>query len=268
MKQHNAIDTVCDVLKQDNNVQAIYLKGSFAQGLEDMHSDVDMYCIVDEDHLDDFLSKRIAYLESYRPIIYWSEANFVGPQIVAVFNDRLHFDLYTQTLKNLSMVDEIKILYDPHDLLKDYSAQPLSLTSADIVSLIHEFAFILLEFEAAYLRRDLLWASRLASHLSGELSIILRHTVQPHRAQLGLKKLTKVISDKHYVQLFTALDLCGPSDLPKGVIELLDCFEDVINTLPTEIIKDINMEFVHFMSNKIRHLPQIQSINDEDVRNL
>jgi hypothetical protein len=208
MKQHHAIDTVCDVLMQDNNVKAIHLNGSFAQGLDDMHSDVDMYCIVNEDQLDDFLSKRIAYLESYRPILYWSEANFVGPQIVAVFNDGLHFDLYTQTIKNLSMVDVIKILYDPQDLLKDYSAQ------------------------------------------------------------LGHKKITKVISDKHYVQLFTVLDLCGPSDLPKGVIEQLDCFEDVINTSPTELIKDINMEFVHFMSNKIRHLPQIQSINDEDVRNL
>lgn len=254
MKQKQAINALLEVLRQDVNVEAIFLKGSIAQGLDDIHSDVDMYCIINEANLDDFLQKRIKYLETYRPVLYWSESNFVGPQIVAVYDDGLHFDLYTLTQRTLSNVDEIKVLYDPQNILKDYKAQSLSLTPQELIDLVHEFTFILLEFEVAFLRNDLLWASRLASHLFGNLSLILRHVIQPNRAQLGIKKLYSHLPFSTYSKLLEAMDNCGPSSLPHGVVTLLECFEEVIEKLPYEIRKEINMNFVQFMSAKIRNI--------------
>ena len=41
----------------------------------------------------------------------------MGPQIVAVYDNGLHFDLYTVTLR-LYKKDQIKVLYDPCGLLR------------------------------------------------------------------------------------------------------------------------------------------------------
>lgn len=86
-----------------------------------------MYCLVNCDLMEGFLERRISYLENYRKLIYWSESDFVGPQIVGVFEDGLHFDLYTVTLESLRHMDEILILHDPKGLLLEYKAEMFSM---------------------------------------------------------------------------------------------------------------------------------------------
>ena len=82
------------------------------KGDGDQDSDVDLYCLVHEEDLDDRFRKRLYYLRHYQELLYWSEANFVAPQIVAVFSNGLHLDLYTVTLNTLQQTDMIKIIYD------------------------------------------------------------------------------------------------------------------------------------------------------------
>lgn len=89
MRQEEAVKKVYSEIMRDKLVRAVFLKGSIARGECDEYSDVDFYCMVDEERKEEFLSKRIKYLESYKPLIYYSEENFVGPQIVAVFEDGL-----------------------------------------------------------------------------------------------------------------------------------------------------------------------------------
>jgi predicted nucleotidyltransferase len=97
MDQNEAIRVVSQALIKDSAVRAVFLKGSHARGEEDAFSDVDMYCLLNCDLMEGFLERRISYLENYRKLIYWSESDFVGPQIVGFFEDGLHFDLYTVT---------------------------------------------------------------------------------------------------------------------------------------------------------------------------
>lgn len=254
MKQIEAVERICEVLKDDDAVRAIFLKGSIARNELDDYSDVDFYCIVKEDKLDEFLMRRIGYLEQYRPIIYWSEANFVGPQIVAVFDNGLHFDLYTVTFDTLKKTDAIKVLYDPEGLLADYNPEPLTISDKEVVEFFNGFTFSLLEFEAAYCRNDLIWAARLASHLSGDLSIILRYVYDIDNAKLGFKRLYKKLDEELNMKLSKAMDLSGPSYLPKGVILLVDIASEIIDKLPSEVSKKININFFNFMSDKIKRL--------------
>lgn len=252
MKQIEAAKTMCEIIKNDNAIRAIFLKGSIARNDLDDYSDVDFYCIVKDNELEDFLKRRLDYLKQYRPLIYWSETNFVGPQIVAVFDNGLHFDLYTVTFETLQKTDEIKVLYDPDKLLSDYKAEHLNICENDVIDIFDEFTFTLLEFEAAYCRNDLIWASRLASHLSGYLAVILRYLFDINNSKLGFKRLYKSLDGELHKKIMEAMDLSGPSFLPKGVILLAEIVNEIIENLPNEISSKINIMFFNYMFDKIK----------------
>lgn len=254
MKQENAAEKVYSEIMKDRLVRAVFLKGSIARGECDEYSDVDFYCMVDKKDMDKFLSRRIKYLEAYKPILYYTKENFVGPQIVTVFEDGLHFDLYTVTKESLHNTDEVRILYDPEGLLRDYKNEKFLLSNEEVAKYFNETTFMLLEFEAAYMRGDLIWASRLGSHISGYLSLILRYIYDRDNAMLGLKRLHKKLDSKMYNKYENAIDLIGPSYLPKGVILLAEIEEETLGKVPEEISKDINKQFFYFMFDKIKSL--------------
>lgn len=254
MKQLEAIEIIAEAIKEDHSIRAIFLKGSIAKDNLDEYADVDMYCIVKEDEQEAFLKRRLEILEKYRPLIYWSESNFVGPQIVGVFDNGLHFDLYTVTLETLQNTDKIKVIYDPFGLLDHYEPAPLSLSEESIIEFFHEFIFSLLEFDAAYNRNDLIWASRLASHLSGNLSVILRYLYDEDNARLGFKRLHKHLEKEVEVKMTKAMDLSGPSYLPGGVKLLIEIASDVLKKLPVEVSSKINTTFFNYMAEKVNNL--------------
>jgi len=254
MRQEEAVKKVYSEIIKDKLVRAVFLKGSIARGECDEYSDVDFYCMVDEERMEEFLGKRIKYLEAYKPIIYYTNENFVAPQIVAVFEDGLHFDLYTVTKESLHCTDEIKVLYDPAGLLKNYKNEKFLLSNEEIAKYFDEITFMLLEFEAAYIRNDLIWASRLGSHISGYLSIILRYIYDKDNARLGLKRLYKKMDSTMYEKYKNAVDLLGPTYLPKGVVLLCEISEEILGKLPEEILERINKKFFYFMFSKIKKL--------------
>lgn len=254
MKQLDAIDKITEILKNDDAVRAIFLKGSIARNCMDDYSDVDYYCIVKNEKMDDFLKRRIDCLSTYRSIIFWSESNFVGPQIVAVFDDGLHFDLYTIRLEMLQQTDEIKVIFDPENLLENYKSVSLKIDEKDVIRFFNEFSFSLLEFEAAYCRQDLLWASRLASHLSGDLAMVLRYLYDVENSKLGFKRLNKVLDAAMLTKMENAMDKLGPKNLPEGVILLVKIAAEILDRLPRTLYDEINIKFFDFMSNKIKNL--------------
>lgn len=254
MRQLEAINKILPFIIEDSAVRSIFLKGSIARGESDEFSDVDFYCMVKDEELDSFLKKRINYMEQYRPLIFFEEVNFAGHQIVGVFDNGLHFDLYTVTYDSLHRTDEIKILYDPEKLLSQYTVEKLSISDEDLVEYFDEISFTILEFEAAYCRNDLIWVSRLGSHITGYLSIVLRYMYDPNNAQIGLKRLNKKLDKDKYDQLSKAIDLLGPSYLPEGVKMLVEITDEVLEQLPKEISNKINRRFFRSMAGKIRDL--------------
>ncbi len=254
-RQERAVYSVLQSLKTDPAVKAVFLKGSIARGDDDAHSDVDLYCMVSEEDLDEFLTRRLMHLEAHRDLVFHSESNFVGPQIVAVFDDGLHFDLYTVTPRSLRHSDAIAILHDPDDLLAHYEPRDLSLDAEEIARRFDSFAFSLLEYEAAYLRGDILWATRLSHHLAGDLGIIMRFVSDPSRAQLGLKRCEKNLDPTIRRTLSLALDGLTPSSHPTGVKQLVKLAQCTLEEMEQDIIAQINTGFFQFMKSKIAGLP-------------
>lgn len=254
MKQSDAIETILSLVIKDSAVRAVFLKGSIAREECDNFSDVDFYCLVKEQEMDSFLKKRIHFMEQYKPLIFCGEVNFVGPQIVGVFNNGLHFDFYTVTCSSLHKTDKIKVLYDPENILLNYTQERLTIEKETLVKYYDSISFSLLEFEAAYCRNDLLWASRLGCDICTCISSILRYVYDIDNAQLGLKRLYKKL-DKHiYDKLYNAMDLLGPSNVLKGVKILIQITNEITEKLPEDILESINMQFYNFMIEKIEQL--------------
>jgi predicted nucleotidyltransferase len=254
MEQLEAIKKVLPLLIADKAVKAVFLKGSIARGENDDFSDIDLYCLVEKEELDDFLNRRMSYLKEYRPLIFTRDVNHVGPQLVGVFDNGIHIDLYTLTSNSMNTTDQIKVLYDPEKLLYEYKQEPLSISEKLLVDYFDDIAFLMLEFEGAYSRGDLMYASRLGGHIYSYLSIILRYMYDADNAQIGLKGLDKVLSKDKLNKLIGAMDLLGPSYLPEGVKVLIEIINEVLEELPKEITKKVNKLFLNTMINKIEKL--------------
>jgi len=255
-RQWNAINAVLGRVREHPAVRAAFLKGSLARGEGDEWSDVDFYCLVSDERMSDFLKDRLDILRAYRPLLFWSLADFVGPQVVAVYDDGLHFDLYTVTQATLKSTDTIRVLYDPEGVLRSYRTLELALVPAQAAATFNNFSFSLLEFEVAFCRKDFLWASRLASHLSGYLAQVFRYLYQRERSQVGFKNLSSVMPKDVRERLQKAMDMIGPSFLPDGVIALVRLAEEAFKALPEDVRSHVNEPFFHFMKDKIVRLSE------------
>lgn len=252
MKQQVAVQAVLAAAISCPEVKAVFLKGSLAKGISDEHSDVDFYCLVDSERLGSFLNKRLSLLEQYRPVIYHSESNFVGPQAVAVFDDGLHFDLYTVTEETFPLVGAFQVLHDPDQLLGKFShlTKDHSISADQLVTTFSEFSFTLLEFLAAWQRQDLVWAHRLTSHLAGDLGVVLRFLYDPSNARLGSKRLEQVLPESTKHELRSALLESG-HNLPNAVLALSRLLQDAMLELEAEQALKLDWRLFHLMLAKI-----------------
>ena len=72
LRQEALIAFLLEELKSYKGVKAMYLKGSLASGTDDEYSDVDFYCLVEEEYYESLLQKRQEILSMFRPIVYTS----------------------------------------------------------------------------------------------------------------------------------------------------------------------------------------------------
>ena len=251
MKRYEAIKAVSEAILQDGLVEALLLKGSIARGEDDDYSDVDLYAVVAEENFDDFLSRRIGYLEQYRPLINWVEVNFVGLQIVGIFDDALHFDLYAVKPDAIPQTGAMKSLYDSKGLLANYQNKPLSLTNEELTRWINNFTYLLTEIEATYMRGDLLRCFALFSDEYDVVSLLTRHVYEPENSLLGNKGMYKVIPREVEQEYLEILELATPSNIIVATKRLLKLFEQTLLQLPTEVQSAMNQEFYELMSSKI-----------------
>ncbi len=252
--QVNAIHKILKSVKKDPAVRAVFLKGSIAKGEDDEFSDVDFYCVVDAAQEAEFLTRRLEHMKKYHFLIYDSEVNHVCPQIVGYFGSNLHFDLYTVIAENIPQTGPIKVLHDPEGLLENYEAKDLSISKNEYWEYFDELAFILVEYEAAFMRGDKVWASRLAQHCSGYVAMIFRYLTDPKQARLGMKRLHKCNAPADHEALSEAMELLGPSSSVKGLNLLLNIVADVIARYPETLEGWEHQYFFEHMHKRIEGL--------------
>ena len=190
MKQQEAIQLITERLKQDEAVQAIFMKGSFGRGEADDHSDIDLYAMVHHNQEESFLSRRLDHLRAYRPVLLKDDIFIVAPQLIVVFDDFLHLDMFTVTKETLNHQDSMQILYDPHHLL---TAHESSLQIEEKTTSDHAFdtVWFFFQYTKSRNRGNDIWATEMLRQGMVHFAYVLAAHHTPDRASLGLKDVSQ-----------------------------------------------------------------------------
>ncbi|WP_033541256.1 nucleotidyltransferase domain-containing protein [Planococcus sp. CAU13] len=192
LQQELALEKICLSLKRDNLVKAIFLKGSMGRGEHDEYSDIDLYCLVGKDDEELFLEKRLDHIKAYRDIIFYDDIYIIAPQIIAVFDNLLHLDLFTVTEENFTEKDYFKVLHDPDNLLEQFiETQSLEVSDSEFSDSATDIAWFLFQYKKAIERGNDIWAVRMLTNVMEHLARVLLYKHCPGRAQLGLKTLNQ-----------------------------------------------------------------------------
>ena len=166
LPQELAVEKITASLKKDPLVKAIFLKGSMGRGEHDEHSDVDLYCLVNEEDKEEFLANRVKHLQAYRDIILMDDIFIVAPQIIAVFDDLLHIDLFTVTKESFVGGDIFEVLYDPHHLMDEFmETQGLALTEDEYRDDVLDVGWFLFQYSKSAARGNDIWSVRMLTNV-------------------------------------------------------------------------------------------------------
>ncbi len=195
MKQEEAVKVITEQLKQDACVKAVFLKGSMGRDEHDENSDVDLYCLVDEKGKEGFLKNRKSHVEAYGKLLFYDEIFIVAPQVLAVYDNMLHLDLFTVTDDTLIEKDYFKVLYDPENRMEKYN-QHLTISAQEFIDSVDDTAFFLFQYEKSRRRGNAEWSVHMLHNVMVQFSKVLMHHHYPDRAQLGLKTVNATFDDE------------------------------------------------------------------------
>lgn len=236
MKQNEAVKMISDSLMKDDKVQAIYLKGSMGRGEYDEFSDVDLYCLVNPEDLESFLPQRMQHLEAYRKVLYYDDIFIIAPQIIAVFDNLLHVDLFTVTEKSFKEKDYFHVLYDPSGKLSQFqTSQNLLLSQEEFFGHAFDVAWYLFQYHKANQRGNDLWAVEMLQHVMVNLSKVLLHRYKPERAQLGLKALNNLLPDTQLTKVREIYTYIAPSTHEKSINFLIHLLREEIDWIESNL---------------------------------
>ena len=136
------------------------------------------------------MSERLAHLQAYRSIIFYDDIFIIAPQIIAVFDDLLHIDLFTVTTEKFVGKDYFKVVYDPNHLLDNFMGkQGLMLTEIEYRDNVNDVGWFLFQYKKAAARGNDIWAVRMLTNVMDHVTRVLLYRYAPGRAQLGLKTI-------------------------------------------------------------------------------
>ena len=226
LPQELAVEKICESLKKDTLVKAVFLKGSMGRGEHDAHSDVDLYCLVHEEDKDEFLANRVEHLRAYREIILMDDIFIVAPQIIAVFDDLLHIDLFTVTKESFVGGDHFEVLYDPHYLMDEFmETQGLALTEDEFRDDVLDVAWFLFQYSKSAGRGNDIWSVRMLTNVVHHLGRVLLYRYAPERAKLGLKTMERSLPESVVSELKDIMEFITPGKHAQAVTRISDLMD-------------------------------------------
>ncbi len=249
LPQELAVEKIVASLKEDPHVQAIFLKGSMGRGEHDAHSDVDLYCLVNEEDKKEFLESRVEHLQAYRDIILMDDIFIVAPQIIAVFDDLLHIDLFTVTKETFVGGDHFKVLYDPKRLMDEFmKMQGLALTEAEYRDDVMDVGWFLFQYSKSAARGNDIWAVKMLTNVVHDLGRVLLYRYAPERAKLGLKTIERSLPDSVVEELTEIVEFITPGKHAQAVVQISRLLEREYEWIRLQIdVEDQSMRFLRRM---------------------
>lgn len=228
MRQQEAIQYFFDAFTNVNGIKALFLKGSLARGTGDEWSDVDLYCLVEESFATQFMQIREGIMLGFKPVILYEEVDFGKPQLIAIYDNHLHVDLYMTTEIPDVSYEPIKVIHDPFGVLPAAMSPLRGCFDLEVGEHLNEVIYTFHELDIAVKRGDYIWAQRLGSHILAGLSLALcneHHTALP---MLHIKGLTQKLPESTQERMLVASNLLGNGNYSEAIKILIDLCECVI----------------------------------------
>ncbi|WP_413376311.1 nucleotidyltransferase domain-containing protein [Alkalihalobacillus sp. 1P02AB] len=249
MRQLDAVEAISKSLKKDSAVKAIFVKGSIGRGEFDEQSDVDLYCLVEDTEVEEFLTRRMQHLGKYREILFYEDLFIIAPQVIVVYDNLLHVDLFTVTETTFKKKDYFKVIYDPDNRLKPFKEdQNLLLSEDEFDTHTYDLAWFLFQYSKARKRGNDFWAIEMLNFAMPNLAKILLHRYEPNRAQLGIKTLQRSLPIEVSEKLEDILNNMTPTNHQKGVALLVRLLKMELSWIEANLLKESqSRRFIRFM---------------------
>ncbi|CAM3827064.1 aminoglycoside 6-adenylyltransferase [Mesobacillus thioparans] len=236
MKIDEALSVLTNTLVKDKRVQAIFVKGSLGRGEQDEHSDLDLYCLVDDVDLSPFLQTRVSQLETYGKLLFYDDIYIVAPQIIAVYENMVHVDLFTVTDETFVEKDFFQVIHDPQNRLKKFEAsQTLQLSAVEFQDAVDDVAWFLFQYQKSAARGNDLWSVNMLNHVMTNLSRVLLHRYKPDRAQLGVKALKASLPSGMMIKMEEIQEHITPNKHSTAVVLMQKLLEQESNWVISEV---------------------------------
>ncbi len=226
MKQETAVEKILESLRKDPSVRSVFLKGSMGRKEHDEHSDIDMYCLVEDGEEKDFLTRRLDHLKAYKDLIFHDDIFIIAPQIIAIYEDWLHIDLFTVTEKTFLEKDFFTVLYDPEHLMGKYeSSQNLMISKEQFKDNVLDAAWFLFQYQKAAARGNDTWAVEMLRHSMRNVTTILLSRYAKERAVLGLKTIHRDLPQDlqdRVVEIYEKMTPSGHGEAVRKIASLLE----------------------------------------------
>ena len=190
MNLDHVVEVLLESLKADEYIEAVFLRGSMAREEHDRFSDIDMYCVVKEENMEAFLPNRKKHIETYKDTLFVDDIYIIAPQLLVVYEDLIHIDLFTVAPSEISNKDAIKILFDPNGILTaKLESTTMALTPLEFQDAVDDTVWYLYQYYKSASRGNDIWCVQLLRHSLEHFAKVLLHKYCPERASLGIKAL-------------------------------------------------------------------------------
>ncbi|MGG4169149.1 aminoglycoside 6-adenylyltransferase [Rossellomorea vietnamensis] len=252
MRQEAAVEKVLGSLKKDPSVRSVFLKGSMGRKEHDEHSDIDLYCLVEEGEEKEFLTRRIDHLKAYKDLIFHDDIFIIAPQIIAIYEDWLHIDLFTVTETTIQEKDFFTVLYDPDNLMGKYeSTQNLTVSKEQFEDNVLDAAWFLFQHQKAAARGNDTWAVEMLRHSMRSVTIILLSRYAKERAVLGLKTIHRDLPQERQDRVVEIYEAMTPSHHREAVRKIASLLESEFDWIREELGEGEIVSFMRLMIGKV-----------------
>jgi hypothetical protein len=196
------IQTISDYLKDVEGIDALFLSGSYGNGMQDAYSDIDFVLVAAEGPTDRIAGLWLDALSQLGEIVLWWDRKPIPTLINAVMADWLRLDVLILKPDQLGQQaqDRLKPLFDHPD---HYGRMPKTATGGPPALTLYQvqnFIRILGLLPVALGRDDAINGVTGVSHLRNALiDLMIAQTDAPHRG--GALHLSRLITDVQKAEL-------------------------------------------------------------------
>jgi hypothetical protein len=185
--------------------------------------------------------------------------NFGNPQLIVIYDNEVHLDLYLIDEMPSSGTDAIQVLHDPMGITTSYQRVDLFISNSDIIEYINETLYHIHELEIASHRKDRIWEHRIRSHMISYIALLTSIKNCTGLPVLHLKKLYDRLTHSDQNKIASLIKASNKEEISEFIIQTLEIVHKEILENNLSRNSQIKWDFIHHIEKKYKEYRSITS---------